>query len=265
MKKIISLFLILTLITGIGAFVPAVSAAASGTCGPNLTWTLDNNGKLTVSGTGGMDEWLNNTSVPWYSYHDQIKTIVIGEGVTNIGFGAIFAFSELTSIKIPTTVSSIDKMSFAHSCRKLQTVTVTSGNPYYVSTNGILYNKDKTILVKYPAAKTATSFTVPSTVTTISNGAFDYAAALKSVTLPSGLKDIDSSAFQLCTGLSSITLPEGLEGVGSYTFDGTAITSIVFPASVWYINNAVCRNCTNLTTATIKNPECRAWGWQAYT
>ena len=95
------------------------SIAASGTCGENLTWTLDSDGLLTVSGTGTMD--YGDSSKIWTDKRDEVKTAVLKPGVTSIGFAAFNACVNLTNITIPESVTSIEAVAFGD-CTALKSV-----------------------------------------------------------------------------------------------------------------------------------------------
>lgn len=98
-----------------------VFAYESGTCGDNLTWTLDNNGTLTISGTGDMEDYSYSYDVPWYSPRLLIESVVIENGVTSIGSNAFYYCSSLTSVTIPDSVTSIGEYAF-HNCINLKNV-----------------------------------------------------------------------------------------------------------------------------------------------
>jgi hypothetical protein len=104
MKKAISIILALVVFA---ATLPSVSfAATSGTCGTNVTWTLDYDGTLTISGTGDMRDYVDSSYVPWCSKLSSIKNVVIKSGVTSIGRYAFYCCS-MTSVEIPNSVKSI--------------------------------------------------------------------------------------------------------------------------------------------------------------
>ena len=86
-------------------------AATSGTCGENLTWTLDDAGTLTISGTGEMTDWSEGDA-PWYKNRTKITTVVIGSGVTSVGSYAFYGCTNLTDVTIPEGVESIGQNAF---------------------------------------------------------------------------------------------------------------------------------------------------------
>lgn len=99
-----------------------LAASDSGTCGKNLTWTLDEGGTLTISGTGAMGDYSYN-AMPWYDYRNSIKTAVIEDGVTSIGDRAFWECNSLESVNIPDSVTSIGNSAFAY-CVSLESVTI---------------------------------------------------------------------------------------------------------------------------------------------
>ena len=139
---------------------------------------------------------------------DELKEITIPATVTFIGDSAFHGCSKLTQIVIPANVSDIGSGAFGF-CYNLAQITVDADNAFYCDVDGILYTKDMTTLVCYPANKPGDSFTVPSSVTTLAYRAFMY-ADLSEIILPEGLKTIGGSAFESCTNLQSITIPAGV-------------------------------------------------------
>lgn len=121
MKKAISVLLSLVIAFGVlgGAGISA-SAASNGICGETLTWTLDDNGTLTITGTGEMENYH------YWEEQDSFKTVVIGSGVTGIGNGAFNGCYNLTSVTIPGSVQTIGEYAFSN-CPNLFSVTVPDG------------------------------------------------------------------------------------------------------------------------------------------
>ncbi len=264
---------ILTLMMTFSVLVVGVSAKESGTCGENLTWTFDEStGVLTIFGYGEMDNYDNSSSVsisPWYDF--SVKSVILPDGLVNIGNFAFLGCLELTEITIPDSVTSIGEgaffncgslMSIAISasvtnigyaaflrCGSLANITVDSKNSYYSSdSNGVLFDKNKTMLIQYPAGNTRTNYIIPNNVTTICDGAFASCNNLASITIPRGITSIGDGVFYFCNSLTSITIPEGVISIGdSAFFYCKNLTRITIPNSVISIETWAFRGCSNLT------------------
>lgn len=123
-KKFMSLVLCICMLTAMfSAMLINVSAATSGTCGDNLTWTLDDNGMLTISGTGDMPMWNSSGDVPWCITRENIKAAIIQGGVTSIGAWTFDDCENLTNISIPESITSIGKMAF-YNCQGLTGISI---------------------------------------------------------------------------------------------------------------------------------------------
>ncbi len=227
--------------------VGEVTQVANGTCGDNLKWTLDNNGTLSITGTGDM---YFDGLAPW-NYKYRIKKVEISNGVTNIYESAFESCGMLISITIPDSVTSIGRDAF-NRCTRLKSINVGENNPNYSSVDGILFNKDKTELIKYPAGKTDESYTIPDSVTSIRYSAFDDCTSLTNVTIPNSVTSIGDSAFCRCTSLKSITIPDSVTSIGTSVFSTcTSLTSITIPDSVTSIGDNAFFDCESLTSITI--------------
>lgn len=182
-----------------------------------------------------------------------IPSEIDGVAVTSIADWAfISCFNSLTSIDIPCSVKYIgyDIFSGGYS---LTNISVAEDNTAYCSVDGILFNKDKTKLIKYPAKKTDASYSIPDSVTSIGYAAFCHCMSLTSVTIPDSVTDIDAIAFAGCTNLTSIRIPDSVKSIIG-VFDGcTSLTSITIPSSVTSIGLAAFQDCINLTDVTISN------------
>ena len=120
----------LWIILALAALLLALGAGSaladeSGTCGDNVTWTLNTStGALTISGTGAMTDYTSSSRAPWYSYRSSITSVSIGSGVTKIGNHAFNGnYSRLTSVTIPNSVTSIGIYAFIN-CSGLTSVTI---------------------------------------------------------------------------------------------------------------------------------------------
>ena len=155
------------------------------------------------------------------------------------------------SYTIPDSVTSIGKMVFSD-CMSLESIKVKEGNTAYTSVNGVLFNKEKTGLVRYPARKTDTSYIIPNGVTSISDAAFRGCESLINVTIPNSVTSIGCRAFQGCTSIINIDLPKGIIRINDYTFTGcTGLTGVVIPDSVTSIGEQAFYQCRSLIDITI--------------
>ena len=161
-----------------------------------------------------------------------LTAVTIPDGVTDIGSFAFFNCTALTTVNIGCSLTNIGEFVFDY-CKALTQINVNEANSTYCSENGILFNKEKTTLLQYPAGKTETIYTVPGSVTIIGENAFAYCAALTQIILQEGVTTIDYYAFDECTALTQITLPQSLTSIEGYAFaDCTALTAMTVLATV---------------------------------
>lgn len=154
-----------------------------------------------------------------------LTSLGIPNSVTSIGEYAFSRCSSLTSIVIPNTVTSIGYGAF-YSCSSLVEISVEEGSDNFVSDSGVLYNHDKTRILRCPCAKTSYEF--PITVTEIGQRAFGECIGLTSVDIPNSVTSIESGAFVSCSSLASVVIPEGVEYLLNNLFSGcTNLSKIV--------------------------------------
>ena len=152
------------------------ATTANGKCGVNVTWTLNDEGTLTISGTGEMQDYNDYYLVPWRNYRFDIKNVVVGDGVTSIGDVAFFECSSLTSVTIPDSVTSIGDSAFQY-CSSLESINISDS------------------LSKIP------------------DSCFSGCSKLTNITLPNRLTSIGDSAFFECSSLIEITIPSKIERI----------------------------------------------------
>ena len=183
----------------------AYAAIVEGTCGDNLTWTLNTKDSiLTISGTGAMTDYNFSSSAPWSDYKIYIRYVTIEDGVTTIGGYTFRECSCLTSIAIPNSVTSIGDYVFYY-CRSLTSITI----PNSVTTIGEQ---------AFRQCESLTSVTLGNSVTTIGEQAFRKCSGLTSVTIPNSVKSIGEDAFQSCFDLTSVTLGNSVTSIGEGAF-----------------------------------------------
>ena len=176
-----------------------------------------------------------------------LESITIGGRVTSIGFAAFNACTGLTSITIPSSVTSIGDAAFSL-CTGLTDITVDSNNLYYCSESGVLFNKNKTALICYPAGKTDSSYKIPDEVTSIEYAAFEECTGLTSIYIPDGVTSIGDYAFERCTGLESITIPDRVTSIGYAAFNYcSGLTSIYIPDGISIGQHAIPSTAAKIT------------------
>ena len=224
-------------------------ATGYGQCGENLTWELTEDGVLTISGAGDMDNWAMSQA-PWADDCESIFHVIVEEGTTGIGDHAFsrcdwlvnvelpsslmrigneafsecqrlervtlpeglksigaYAFSEcfyLRNVTIPAKVSMIGNCAF-YDCDSLIRIDVAGENAFIMSKDGVLFSKDGTELIQFPAGRSG-DYQVPDGVNRICPYAFYSCSFLHNITLPFSLRYIGAYAFSSCSGLYDITL-----------------------------------------------------------
>ena len=256
-KRFFSLLLVLTMVLSL---LPASAFAAeivdSGECGAegsNVTWTLDSDGLLTISGSGKMADYESSDShrSPWYEHRNSVQSVIIRSGVTAIGDGAFYRCYSLMSITIPSSVTSIGNNLFSD-CSNLNCIEVDPNNSNYRSADGVLFDYQMRELIRYPIGKQETFYAIPNSVTSIGEQAFSHCKNLTGITIPNSVSSIGEDAFSHCTNLTSITIPDGVGNIGFGTFSSCkSLTSITIPQSVTSIEEWAFSHCESLTSITI--------------
>ena len=230
MKKSNKILAIILAIIMVISIIPiTASAATSGTCGENVTWTYDDTTyTLTISGTGPMEK--NGYGLLFAALTPKVQKVIISDGVTSICKAAFQQCLYLTDVSISNTVTVIDNHAF-YNCPELTNITlpnsvISIGNYAFGLCDGF------------------TSIALPDSVTTIGNYAFRGCKNLTSITFPDSVTSIGEGAFAWCTRLADVKIPDGITTIKEETFDGcTRLLSITIPKSVTTIEAYAFRDC----------------------
>ena len=254
-------------------FVALKEIIDSGTTG-DCHWELDDEGTLTISGNGAMADY-NSINAPWKG--DKVKSVIIEDGVTNIGAWAFAYCHNLSSVTIPDSVTSIGSYSFCGGCTKLTDITI----PDSVTSIGSF---------AFSNCSGLTSVKIPSSVTNIGTGIFSSCSGLTNIkvdldneaycsyfgnlynkdrttllqyapgypnssfVVPDSVNCIYNYAFHGCTILTSVIIPDSVTTIGYDAFSGcNKLTSVSIPESVTYIGVRAFENCPNLNSVIIPN------------
>ena len=226
---------------------------------------------LTIPATvRGRKVWGVNFSA--LQFTNALRSITLSEGIEHLYEWSLDNCFNLEHISLPSTLipgspngDETWPMTFRH-LTSLKTIEVAEGNPYLTVVDGVLYNKDMTILMHYPAMREGESFTIPASVKEIGQNAFSH-AQLTEVIFPEGLETVAASAFAYShikkltvradvtygsgafeySWLEEVTLEEGVARIDSYLFNGCqSLQKVNFPSTLTEIGSSAFMNCTAL-------------------
>ena len=255
MKKLLSYICVLVLLSVCTCtFLLQTNAATptSGTCGDNLTWSLNKSGTLTISGTGAMYDYAyrydteSGSTQPWKDFPNSIKKVVIKDKVTDIGDFAFKGCEKLTSVTIPSSVMSIGDYAFQY-CHRLPSITI----PDSVTSVGFLAFDGCSELAfkKYENGKYLGNSSNPYAVLTAVTS-----ETLSSFKMHKDTKIISCRLFNRCNDLTSVTIGSSVTHIGDQAFANLSkLTAITIPNSVTHIGEYAFEACTSLATASLGN------------
>ena len=324
MKKTVCVILSLVMLASLfGGLAASAGAASSGQCGENVSWSLSDDGTLTISGDGHMDDYFqsNDDPAPWFGEREKITAAVVKEGVRNVGTYAFYDCQSLRTVSLAGSVTAIGKGAFRDcvrldgaalppqvtvietetfancrhlsdltvpegllavgeyafmncsslttffiserlteidfyafgGCLRLYRIDVAEGNPVYASDeNGVVFNKAKTALLRYPGGRQADEYAVPEGVKEIAPYAFLCSPYLTKVTLPSSVETIGEYAFCDCPGLREPAVNDTVTGIATGTYyNCEGLSEAVIPGNVKTIGESAFGYCDRLRRVTL--------------
>ena len=261
-------------------------ADQSGTCGDNIKWTLDDQGVLTLEGTGAMENFSDS---PWRNANP--SKVVIGEGITTIGMRAFESCMSLSSVTIPSSVTSIGEDAFRY-CVRVKEIQSFAENPpacgdnafgsmnktecvLYVPANSIEAYKAATGWNEFPKYEALSGGTQSGTwgsnikwtlddqgvLTLEGTGEIEFdsfkqvpwkSLSFTKLVIGDGITKIGQQVFKGCKGMTSVTIPSSVTSIEDCAFwECTGLTSVTIPSSVTSIAECTFQDCTGLTSVTI--------------
>ena len=259
-SKLLSVVLsVLMLITVIPFSASAATVVASGECGENLTWTLDSEGLLTISGTGNMYDYsATDREQPWAEYSSDITKVIINDGITGIGTGAFFFLGNATEISVPDSVKSIGPGAFNSTAISAvnipQGITRIEDETFYGTRLKEVTIPDSVTYIGDGAFRDNDFETldIPDSVTYIGAFAFCDCNKLTEVKLPKNITSIEAYTFAVCSNLGKIVIPDSVTSIGKTAFLWCPkLTEVEIPYGVTEIGYAAFSGCTALSKAEL--------------
>ena len=214
------------------------NVAASGTVNANISWVLDGDtGTLTVAGKGSIPSY-RYSHAPWYDYRESVKSIVVGEGITEVGERAFYWCTNCTSVTLPSTLTAIREYGF-NNLRSLEQITLPN-------------NLRILEFCAFSECVALKSIVLPDSVTTVETNVFSNCYALTSAVLSNGMKTVPSSMFGGDYNLTSVVLPKGVTYIDDTAFINAGLRTITIPSTVTGLGTAVFSGCKSLTAIYVE-------------
>ena len=181
-----------------------------------------------------------------------IPSSLNGLPVTVIGSQAFLATGP-TSVTIPASITNIGERAFLD-CYVMKAISVDSSNPAYASLDGVLFNRGQTALVQYPLGNAEASYTIPDSVTSIGDSAFQDCESLTSIAIPGTVTNLGADAFYECENLTNVTIGDGVIIIGDHAFFNCyKIAGLKIGNGVISIGDTAFAGCESLTSVTLPN------------
>lgn len=207
-------------------------------CGENLTWKLSDNGLLTISGNGKMDNYDSAKKTPWHDYADQIKEIIVEKGVTSIGNFAFYGLTDIKEITLPKGMEVVGDYAFK-GCTSLESVEL----PKYLWKIGES---------AFYGCKSLKAMNMPDTITVMGAYAFKGCESMKFLHISNNLYGLNESAFYGCKSLTEIVVPEGIKRIDGYVFKNcSGVTKVELPSTLVKLGESAFYGCSSMTNMVI--------------
>ena len=216
------------------AVVPYVfNVTASGKLSNGMEWVLDGDtGTLTVAGKGAIPSYRYSYA-PWYQYRESVKSIVVSEGITEVGERAFYWCTNCTSLTLPESLTAIREYGF-NNLRALEYVTLPS-------------NLKTLEFCAFSECVALKEIVIPDSVTSCGSSAFSNCYGLKTAVIGKGLTSIPNSMFFGDKNLEDVTLPEGLKYIGDTAFSDCGLFKFTIPATLTGLGSSVFGGCRRLS------------------
>ena len=184
-----------------------------------------------------------------FSTCSSLTSINLPEGITSIGDAAFYKCSSLTSITLPSTLTSLGNTCFS-SCGKLL-INVSTGNRYFSSIDGVLFDAKKSELLAYTKDKIQSVYSIPEGVTSLKASCFSGCRSLTSVSIPDSVKNIGQYCFANCSSLTSVVIPEGVTWLNNCFNGCRSLTSVTLPSTLNFLGQYCFSDCSSLASIVI--------------
>ena len=221
-KKILSFILVLTIISSLfSSFFVTVSAVTDGTCGDDLVWTFDqNHGTLTISGTGKMNNYFGSGQPSWGNFKEDIKEVIIDDGVTSIGSAAFYNYTNIRKVVLGKSIKDIGDYAFFN-CTHITDIYWNSCNVNDFANNKVFYS--------IGTEQSGVTVVFGETVNVIPANVFCTSSFpnVKNIIIGDNVSSIGKQAFMNCDKVTDITIGKNVKEIGHQAFWGNKSVSTI--------------------------------------